>query len=350
MDEYTEQELKKSIEQKQFSSVYFLIGEEKMLMEKAVKKLIEQATGEQFLEFNHQSFDGAFVEVEEIVRAAEGLPFMSEYKCVTVSDFNIEKRSVADIDAIKELLKDPPKSCILIFYLPNLNFNEKRPGKWGSFITAVKKVGVVVSFQHKTKAELEKLLCAAAKKRGCTLSWENAGRIIFLSGSDLQTLYNETEKLCAYTMEGEITRETIELCVVRNFETTVFLLANALVGGDYNRAYTLLDILFYQNEEPIAILAVLGAAYVDMYRVRACVQGGQSALVLVQDFDYKGKEFKLKYAERDSANLSVTMLRQSLQLLLEADIALKSARTEGRLILEQLLAKLRSVAGKEEIY
>ncbi len=349
MAEYTEQELKKSIEQGKLSNVYFFYGEEKMMLESAVKKIAERATGGQLPEFNYQNFDGAFAEAEEIARAAEGLPFMADYKCVAVSDFNVEKRAAGDMDVIRELLKNPPPGCVLVFYLPSLDFNVKRPGKWGSFITAVNKTGVTVHFKRKTNAELEKLLCAAAQKRGCSLSRQNAARILFLSGSDLRTLYNETEKLCAFVKEGEITREAIDLNVVRNFETTVFLLANALVAGDYHKAYQLLDILFYQNEEPVAILAVLASSYVDMYRVRACVQSGQPVSSLTQHFDYKGKEFKLRSAERDSANLSMTVLKNSLQLFLEADIALKSTRTDSRVIMEQLLAKLRCVSGKGEL-
>ena len=348
MAEYTEQELKKSIEQGNFSNVYFFYGEEKMLMESAVKKLVHQATGNQFLDFNYQNFDGAFADAQEIVRAAEGLPFMADYKCVIVNDFNVEKRASADMEEIKELIKNPPESCVLIFYLSNLDFNVKRPGKWGSFITAVNKTGITVNFKRKTNSELEKLLCSAAQKRGCTLSKQNAAHILFLSGNDLQTLYNEIEKLCAYTKEGEITKEAIDLNVVRNFETTVFLLANAIVAGNYSKAYELLDILFYQNEEPIAILAVLATSYVDMYRVRACIQSGQAVSTLSQYFDYKGKEFKLKNAERDSANLSMSVLKGSLQLLLDTDVALKSSRTDNRIIMEQLLAKLLMVSGKGE--
>ena len=77
MAEYTEQELKKSIEQGNFSNVYFFYGEEKMLMESAVKKLVHQATGNQFLDFNYQNFDGAFADAQEIVRAAEHSNFSS---------------------------------------------------------------------------------------------------------------------------------------------------------------------------------------------------------------------------------------------------------------------------------
>ncbi len=348
MAEYTEQELIKSIEKREFHNVYFFYGEEKMLMEAAVKKLAERSTGNQFLDFNYQSFDGSFADTEEIIRAAEGLPFMADYKCVLVSDFNVEKRDATDMASIKELLKNPSESCVLIFYLLNLNFNPKRPGKWGQFMTAINRNGVTVNFKHKTNAELERILCAAAQKRGCLLTKQLASEILFLSGNDLQTLYHEIEKLCAYTKEGEITKEAITLNVVKNLETTVFVLANAIVAGDYNKAYGLLDILYYQKEEPIAILAVLAASYIDMYRVRACVQSGQPVSVLLQYFDYKSKEFKLRNAERDSTNLSMTALRESLKLLLETDVALKSSRIDNRLIMEQLLAKLLVASGKGE--
>ncbi len=66
----------------------------------------------------------------------------------------------------------------------------------------------------------------------------------------------------------------VEELVPKSTETTVFLLAGALVAGDYEKAYTLLDVLFYQREEPIAILGALATSYVDMYRVRAALESG----------------------------------------------------------------------------
>ena len=77
-----------------------------MLMESAVKNWFIRATGNQFLILIYQNFDGAFADAQEIVRAAEGLPpFMADYKCVIVNDFNVEKRDSADMEEIKELIK-----------------------------------------------------------------------------------------------------------------------------------------------------------------------------------------------------------------------------------------------------
>ena len=42
----------------------------------------------------------------------------------------------------------------------------------------------------------------------------------------------------------------------------------------------------------------------------------------------------------------MSVLKGSLQLLLDTDVALKSSRTDNRIIMEQLLAKLLMVSGK----
>jgi len=94
---------------------------------------------------------------------------------------------------------------------------------------------------------------------------------------------------------------------------------------------------------------VLSSAYVDLYRVRACVQGGHRPAELANYFPYKGKEFRLKNAERDMKGLSLEKLRESLEVLLETDIGLKSSRTGDRILMEKLIARLLLIAEKERI-
>ena len=60
---------------------------------------------------------------------------------------------------------------------------------------------------------------------------------------------------------------------------------------------------------------------------------------LAADFGYRGREWRLRNAARDSARLSLSMLRQSLEILAQADGQLKSARTDKRVVLEQPLKK-----------
>ena len=349
MPEQTEQALKKQMEQQEFSKVYMLYGEEKFLLSKATRKLMDAIVGDHYPDFNLQKFDGTTASVDQIALAVEALPFLAERKCVAVSDFNVETRSPQEVKKLLELMEGAPESTVFIFYLPSVSLDYKKSAKWKSFYGTVNRWAVTVDFGLRTKSDLEKLLSAAAGKRGCQLSRVNAGRIIDQCGNDLQTLYHELEKVCAFVKEGEITRQHIEQMVTKNLETTVFLLSKALVAGNYEKAYEILDLLFAQNEEPVSILAVLSSAYVDMYRVRAALQSGQPVSELSKTFDYKGKEFRLRNAERDGAGMSMEMLWESLDVLLQTDVALKSTRTDNRLWMEELIARLLLISQKERM-
>lgn len=346
MAEITEAELKKQIEKSGFSPLYVLHGEETFLVERYAQKLISKAAGESFLDFNLQRFDGASASIDEIADAVEALPFMAERKCVVVSNLDVEKRNAQEQDKLKELIANIPETTVFVIFLTSVAIDYKKSSKWKSFFTVANKIGSTIQLKRRENADLEKLLCTAANKQFCNLSRQDAARIIFLCGNDLQTLYSELDKLCSFVGQGEITPQIIDQIVVKNLETTVFILAKALIAGEYEKAYKGLDLLFYQNEEPVTILAVLASSYVDMYRVRTAVQSGQSCTEPAKYFDYKGKEFRLRNAERDVKNLSTEVLRESLNVLLQTDIALKSSRTSSRILMEELIAKLLMVSGK----
>lgn len=139
----------------------------------------------------------------------------------------------------------------------------------------------------------------------------------------------------------------IDRLVVKNLDAKVYDLSKAIVSGAYDKAYSILDLLFYQNEEPVSVLAVLSSSYVDMYRVRTAVQSGLPVTEPARYFDYSRKEFRLTNAERDAKRLSTSMVRESLRTLLAADTALKSARGDRRIVMEKLIAQLLLIAEKE---
>ncbi len=349
MPEITESELKKQIERGTFGNLYLLHGEEKYLLKLYAHRLADKACGDAFRDFNFQKLDGGGASIDEIAAAVEALPLMAERKCVSVSNLDVEARSAQDLAKLNELIENVPESTVLVIYLPSVEIDYKKSAKWKKFLAACNKVGTTVQFKRKTQADAEKLLCAAAAKRHCELSRADAARIIEYTGNDLQSLFQELEKLCAYVGAGkEITRKEIDLLVTKNFETTVFLLSRAILARQYDKAYAVLDLLFYQNEEPVSILAVLATAYLDLYRVRAAVQSGESAMEPAKYFDYRGKDFRLRNAERDGGRFSMEMLRESLGVLLDADLALKSARGNRRTVMEKLIARLLLIAEREK--
>ena len=160
-------------------------------------------------------------------------------------------------------------------------------------------------------------------------------------GNDLNLLSCELDKLCALAEDGVITRRHIDAACPKNLEAKVFDLSKAILRRNLEAAYDLLYQLKVQREEPVPILAVLSGAYVDLYRGKVAANGGMPAEALAAEFkSYKGKEWKLKNAVRDSGRMSLPMLRRCLEILATADGALKGSAGDPWVVLEQTVARL----------
>lgn len=334
-----ENELKKQITQAAFAPLYVLYGEEKYLLAKAAGLLTRKAAGDSFAEFNLNEF-GSQAPIDKIADAAQALPLMAQRKCVTVSDWSPEEKNQTELKKLYELWDDLSDSTVLIFAYPTAETGRKPSAKWKAFLKKAAEKGAVTEFRPRGAAELTKRLIREAEKRGCLLSKNNAERLVSYAGSDLKTLMNELEKLAAFAGGQEITRESMELLVAKNTETTVFLMTDALTAGQYEKAYQLMHQLLEGGEEPVAVLAALSSAYVDMMRVKAAIQSGLSASAAGEYGEYRGREFRLRKAERSARELSMDVLRESLAILLDTDVALKSSRAQAAVLMDTLIARL----------
>ena len=173
---------------------------------------------------------------------------------------------------------------------------------------------------------------------------EAASYHVAYSGSDLNLLINELDKLCAYAAGREITQRDIDAVCIKSVEATAFDMVKALLRGKYADAYGMLDALFAQKTEPVMIAGALISSYVDMYRAKAALASGERVEAVAQAFNYKGREFRLRYAAQDASRLTLAQLGTCLDILSEADEALKSTRAEKRLVLEEAMLRLQCVA------
>lgn len=342
MPEITEQDLKKQLAAGEPASLYLLWGEEKFLLKRTALRLIDRLSGENFPEFNRGEFSGEAA-VERFADAALALPFMAGHKCVAVSDFNVDEKPQSELDLLYELLDSLPETTSLVVWYPTLDLAQKNSARWRNLLKAANKVGCTLRFPRREFSELRRLLNKEAEKQGCVLPKPSADRLLDYVGADIKSLLAELEKLCAYALGSggrEITPRMVEELTPKSTETTVFLMVNALVAGEYEKAYGFLDALFYQNEDPIQVLGALSSTYVDMYRVKAALESGLTNTAPEEYGDYKNRTFRLRNAERSARRMTSGDIQACLGLLLEADMALKGSRLDSRLVLETLVSRL----------
>ncbi len=341
---FNEDGLKKEIKSGEFSHLYFIYGSEGYLKQHYSNLICSKAVPKDFEDFNLKKLEGKDTSLNEIYDCISSFPMMSEYSCTLVKDFPLNtyigERSKVD-EEFNSVISDIPETSILIFWMDTIEVDEKN-SKWAKIIKLADQYGVSAKIDKRSRSDLQKLLISSASKRDCTLSKENATYIINLVGEDMSTLQNELNKVCAYTKSGEITKKAIDKTIIVSVEAKIFNLSRMIAKGEADTAFETLGNLFKLREEPIVISAILSKAFVDMYRVKAIKETGQSYIKLADDFpsSYKNKTFVLDNASTDGRNYTVTQLKQAMDLLSDADRRLKSTGEDGKTILEELVLRL----------
>ncbi|MBQ9859514.1 MAG: DNA polymerase III subunit delta [Clostridia bacterium] len=317
--------------------LYVLYGEEPYLVEQYTRLIVKHTVGEAADAFDLQQFDGQSLTLPQLEEAVEALPMLTEKKCVLVRDMDA---SAGDAEGLLRLIRNLPDSCVLVFRQMTVQPSSKKA--WKTFLEEAEEVGTVAKLDRKSTTDAAKLLMAGAKRRGCAIDQRDAVYLVEQVGNDLNLLLRELDKLCALVGAGDITRETIDRAATKNLEAKVFDLSKAILRRDTPQALNLLHQFAIQREDPLPILGTLSAAYADLYRAKAAVTAGQPADSLAADFKttYARKEWRLRNAARDGARLSTDTLRRSLEVLAQADNALKQTGVDGRGLLEQTVVKL----------
>lgn len=338
MAEIGEQQLRKQIKESSFENAYLIYGEESYLKEYYISQMREKIVDKTFESFNYHFFDGKDISLDEILKDAQMLPMMSEYNLVVARDYPVDKTQ-SDIKLLEEYLSDCPDTTVFILWYDSLEPDVKS-AKFKKLIKAFDSAGAVVNMQKRSESDVARLLVSGAKKRGAVLDIDNAKYLISVSGNDMKNLLNELDKLSYFVKGGEITKDIIDNMATKCLQARIYDLSKFVVSGNSDKAYEVLDTLFAMKEEPVIILSAISSVYVDMYRVKCAKTAGFTYDDVAKHYNYRGREFALRNASRDCANLSEKQLTSSLDAITNTDIKMKSTAVDKKLLIEELIIKL----------
>lgn len=347
MAKISEAEFKAQIKSNTFSNAYLIYGEESFLKNHYVNLIKRKTVDSAFEDFNFHSFSGRDTAVEDILKDADLFPMMGSYNLVLVTDYPFD-RSENEIKQLQDYFNDIPETTIIVFLYDSIEFPLKNKegkvlSKSKKIETAFAKAGSVVELNAKSEAELVKILVSGFKKRGKSISPNDAKYLISFAGTDIQTLQNETDKISGYVKDSEITRDIIDRLATKSLQARVNDLSKAITAGNYDKAYSILNILFINETKPEFLLSTISRSFIDMYRVKCAKSAGKPASDIKNYFSYPFDTY-INNAVRNSQNLSVKQIRNSLDVIMDADNALKSTSTNKKLIFEEMLVKLLMIS------
>ena len=329
-------EFYKAINEERYQSVYLFAGPEELTKREALTALRKAILPPGLEALNEVTLDGC--NAQAIIDSAETLPVMCARRIVVVRDWpplasSKAKFDESDVERMLEWLKDPPESCILVFYMSvELDGRKKLP-------MALKKLGAYVEFNHLSGALLLKWCNQQLKPLGKRIQPDALNELTLMAGQDLNRLSGEMKKLAAYVEDApEIRAEDVRTIVAPSPEYSVFMILDHLLEGRLAEATQVVNSVLQTEPSVIRLISLFANQLrIDAHMKYAQETGGNLPEVQKR---LNVSDYRARHILRQIRPISADALRLRYLACVEADFAIKSGRIRDRAALDALMLKI----------
>lgn len=317
--------------------LYLLRGEEDYLREQflSVLKTVCLPDGED--DFSYKRLDGEELEYSQFEGAVDSLPFMTERTFVEVRNADVNK--LKDGELFLKLLGDIPDYCTVAFIL-DADYELDRRLK---FTKGFVELAYDMSFSTQSRSLLFNWISRRFAAAGKRIDFEAVERLIFVSGSLMNQLIPEIEKIAAYTKGDCVTCAEVDAVAHHIPEADVFAMTGHVAKKEYNIAAGMLSELISGNDdnEPIMILALLGAQMRKLYAAKLALEEGLGIQYVMSTCNMRFESFARQLVEQSRA-FSFSQLRRAIELCAEADYKMKSSSEDDAELLKETFMRIAS--------
>ena len=330
------------------SPVYLICGDDGYLRRRSLEMLKQKYMPAFMPEFNSVEFDGSRCTVDQIAAAVETLPMMAERRMVIVKDLDAADINSAQYRKLETLLNSLYDTCVLIFFNVSVKSPANGGDRRGAMRALIKKHGTVINCKTPSPSEIVDIITASAQEMNAAISRTDAAYLVERCGNDITNLLSELAKLNSLC-GGKITRAAIDDNTTQSIDVKAYMLASNVIQGKRREAFVIMEELFEERTEPVAVLAIMSGAFIDLYRAKIASAERKTADDVAEIFggEYNGREKRLSFSFRDSRRYSVELLRGWSTLLSETDAQLKSSSVDGKILLEKMLVGLFVMAERQ---
>ena len=311
-------------------SVYLIHGTEDLRLAQALARLRARVEQVADLSFNYESFEGENADVDDVISAANTLPFASERRLVVVN--NVERMAKSAWEELAAYAADPSPTTVLVLTAARFAKNLR-------LYKAVDKLGGVAEYAAPKKPEYPREVQNLFADRGRTLSLDGAEMLVSAVGYDLRRLSAEADKTVAFVgTRTQITREDVAQVVSTTAHTSVFELLEALADRDLRRSLVVFERLMADGESVYGIHALALRQIRDLIVARSLAdRGGVSPREIAQIVGRP--DWQLRNLPKQARNFTTDELVDALRDAAEMEAQMKTSR-DPRLAFERWIVKL----------
>jgi DNA polymerase-3 subunit delta len=328
MKPITRLDLERQLKANQINPLYLLVGSESYLRDQSAQAITDAAlAGTLLREFNESTFSLLSDSASEALAAADQLPMMSSRRVIRIKHF--AKLREADDELLIRYVNNPAPSTVAIFITDDLHKGRKLSK------TLLDKC-VVVEFPPFKDGEAKAWAKSRLKTLKIAIDEHTLSQIVALTGTDIQTLNSELDKLASAAAETKlIDSEMVDSLIGHSRTLSNFDLGDQLVARDLDRALHTLHHLLEDDVPEVMLLGLMAGNYHRLAVAKELLQQGRSDEVSRMVPYFKKDQF-LAALRRSSRE----QLAEGLCKIAAADVGIKTSQATPRLQLEMLVCAL----------
>ena len=320
--------------------LYFLWGPEDYLREQYLTLLKSLCLPEMEDSFSYRRLNGPELDAKDLQQAVDAMPFLCEHSFVEVRDADLNK--LAAPDELLKVLEDVPDYCTVAF----VQSAQFEPDGRLKFIKSLRTLATELKFTQQSQGMLTDWIARRFSAAGKSVELEAAQRLMFISGDLMSRLIPEIEKIAAYAKCDRVTVADVEAVANHIPEAVIFEMTELIAQKKFNAAMSVLsELLSDKNNEPIAMLAVLGGQMRKLYGARLALEKklGSKYVMEVCAIKY---DFIANKLLASAKGYTLPQLRQAVRLCAEVDYKMKSGGGDAKELLKETI--LRIAAGESD--
>lgn len=319
------QQIQNDIKEHTFRQAYLLYGEERYLKRQYTDRL-RSALCAADDQMNTHFYTGKDISLGEIIDLAETMPFLAERRVIFISDSGLFKSGG---EKLAEYLSSPCESCFFVF-------TESEVDKRSKLFKAVQSLGHAAEFTVQDEQTLKRWIAGILGKEGKKITENTVQLFLQKTGTDMDNIQTELEKLICYCMDREIvTSEDVEAICTNRINNHIFDMINAIAAGNTTQALQLYYDLLALKEPPMRILFLIARQCNTLLQVKELRSRGHDSKAIAPKIGVP-PFIAGKYITQ-AGRFKTSVLRSAVEQCVEAEEAVKSGRMNDRMSVEILI-------------
>jgi len=323
----------KSLASEPLKSIYIMYGEERYRIAAAVDILKKRLVPEGTEGFNFVELTGKGLHLADITEAMDTIPFLSDTKLILIKGYDLLSQKPDDVS---ELLTHANEQCITVFMAEKADW---KPDKRTKVYKEVASKAEFAEFAVATAEELSGFVTRCFLDAGKRINKADLEYMLFLCSPLMASLKNEAEKISAHCTGDVVTRSDIDAVATRAVEAKIFEMCDALCAGHYGTVLTQLEDMKFAQEPGIVIVSLIARQFRQLYCAALNAKQGHGTKTIME---HLGIRFPFIAEKLLSSARQTTLpaIRRALIACEQADVALKSSRTEEYEVIKLLILQI----------